>query len=214
MTTLLQGLHSLPELVCIGLFIYKWLLIIHILLTWLNPDPSMPVVKFLRRCAMPAWQLGLWIAPDRFVRYALYFGVLGVLFLQAWIPAFLESTLLLLSAPEIKSAFSPFAVQLVGHTAQAFLLILNSLVWFVIILLALYFVLTLVRAGNSPITYMIYSMSVPILQPVRRLLPPSTKFDYSAPLSAVVLVLFSSFGLMPLSAYFSLLSLPVQICVL
>ena len=204
----------LPELVCIGLFIYKWILIIHILLTWLNPDPSQPVVRFLSHCAKPAWQLGLQIAPARFVRYALYFGVLAILFLQAWIPAFLESTMFLLFAPEITSAFSAFAVQIIGHTAQAFLLIINSILWFIIVLLILYFVFTLVRAGNSPMTYMVYRMSVPILQPVRRFLPPSTKFDYSALISAGILILFSFFGLMPLSAYASLLSLPVQICVL
>ena len=42
-----------------GLTIYEWIIIIAILLSWVNPDPSNPIVQFLNGMTRPFWA---WIA--------------------------------------------------------------------------------------------------------------------------------------------------------
>ena len=35
--------------------LYKWVIIISALITWVNPDPSNPIVQFLRRLTEPVY---------------------------------------------------------------------------------------------------------------------------------------------------------------
>ena len=44
------------------LSIYFWVLLIAVLLTWVNPDPRNPIVRFLRSATEPVlWQVRRWI---------------------------------------------------------------------------------------------------------------------------------------------------------
>jgi YggT family protein len=46
-------LSALAQLVGIALHIYMWVIIIRAVISWVNPDPSNPIVQFLYRSTEP-----------------------------------------------------------------------------------------------------------------------------------------------------------------
>lgn len=46
-------LHTLAQILDIVLNIYMWIIIIRALISWVNPDPYNPVVKFLYQATEP-----------------------------------------------------------------------------------------------------------------------------------------------------------------
>ena len=66
-------LQALARLVNFVLWAYMWIVIIRALVSWVNPDPYNPVVRFLHqitepvlrpiRDRLPTWQLGLDLSP-------------------------------------------------------------------------------------------------------------------------------------------------------
>lgn len=70
---LAQLLVALANLVSLVLWAYMWIVIIRALLSWVNPDPHNPIVRFLYRATepvlrpirqrLPTWQMGLDLSP-------------------------------------------------------------------------------------------------------------------------------------------------------
>ena len=60
---------ALAKVIDIGLIIYMWIIIIRALISWVNPDPYNPIVRFLYRATEPV----LWR-----VRRMLPIGGLGI----------------------------------------------------------------------------------------------------------------------------------------
>ena len=64
---------SLANVVNLALWVYMWMIIIRALLSWVNPDPYNPIVRFLYRVTepvlrpirsrLPIWQMGLDLSP-------------------------------------------------------------------------------------------------------------------------------------------------------
>ena len=64
---------ALANLVNLALQAYIWIIIIRALLSWVNPDPYNPIVRFLYRVTepvlrpiryrLPTWQIGLDLSP-------------------------------------------------------------------------------------------------------------------------------------------------------
>jgi len=64
---------ALANLVNLALWAYMWLIIVRALLSWVNPDPGNPIVRFLYRVTepvlrpirdrLPTWQMGLDLSP-------------------------------------------------------------------------------------------------------------------------------------------------------
>ncbi len=52
LATLIQAIAQILSMV---ITIYIWVVIISALLTWVNPDPSNPIVQILRRLTEPAY---------------------------------------------------------------------------------------------------------------------------------------------------------------
>ena len=48
-------LELLASVLCFGLFLYKWLIIIAVLLTWVSADPYNPIVQWIARVTRPLW---------------------------------------------------------------------------------------------------------------------------------------------------------------
>ncbi len=75
-------IHALTSTLIMVLELYKWVIIIAALLTWVNPDPHNPIVQFLYRATEPLYQKirqyvptvigGLDLAPI-FVLFAIFF---------------------------------------------------------------------------------------------------------------------------------------------
>ena len=74
-----EGLARLLEIVC---WAYFWMIIARAVLSWVNPDPSNPIVRFLYRATepvlrpirdrLPTFQMGLDLSP-MVVLLAIYF---------------------------------------------------------------------------------------------------------------------------------------------
>lgn len=64
---------ALASLVNFALWAYMWIIIIRALLSWVNPDPYNPIVRFLYqvtepvlrpiRHRLPTWQMGVDLSP-------------------------------------------------------------------------------------------------------------------------------------------------------
>ena len=67
---------------CFGLFIYKWLIIIAIVMTWVSADPRNQIVKFVSRITTPLW---VWCEnrlPVMLSHFSAYASILLVIFVQ------------------------------------------------------------------------------------------------------------------------------------
>lgn len=53
MFVLANFLYGLARVLDVGLNIYLWIVIIRAVLTWVNPDPYNPIVRFLNRATDP-----------------------------------------------------------------------------------------------------------------------------------------------------------------
>ena len=49
-------LIAVARILQLGLFIYMWMIIIRAVISWVNPDPYNPIVKFLYRSTEPVLQ--------------------------------------------------------------------------------------------------------------------------------------------------------------
>ena len=68
--TMIAGVGNIVDVL---LDIYKWVIIIRALITWVNPDPYNPIVQFLNKATepvlrplrklLPPWKLGLDFSP-------------------------------------------------------------------------------------------------------------------------------------------------------
>ena len=66
-------LGAVASLVNFALWAYMWIIIIRAVLSWVNPDPYNPLVRFLYRVTepvlrpirdrLPTWQMGLDLSP-------------------------------------------------------------------------------------------------------------------------------------------------------
>ena len=55
-------IEALARIVNIGLTLYMWLIIIRALISWVNPDPYNPLVRFLYRATEPLlYRVRRWI---------------------------------------------------------------------------------------------------------------------------------------------------------
>jgi YggT family protein len=51
-------IRALAQIIDIGLLIYMWIIIIRALISWVNPDPYNPIVRFLYRATEPVlWRV-------------------------------------------------------------------------------------------------------------------------------------------------------------
>lgn len=75
----------------IVLSLFKWMLIIKALLSWVNPDPYNPIVKFLTRVTEPVLYKIRQVVPTYF--FGLDLSVLVALLLIIFLEIFLVGTL-------------------------------------------------------------------------------------------------------------------------
>src|SRR5512135_2230589 len=69
--------------------LYKWVVIIAALITWVNPDPSNPIVRFLRAVTEPVFRpirrlIGYRLGP---IDISPIIVILGIIFLQSFLIA-------------------------------------------------------------------------------------------------------------------------------
>ncbi|APW65679.1 MULTISPECIES: YggT family protein [Arcobacteraceae] len=67
--------------------LYKWVIIISALLTWVNPDPNNPIVQMLYRLTQPAYNLVRKYIPTVFggMDLAPIILIFGLMFLEIFL---------------------------------------------------------------------------------------------------------------------------------
>ena len=205
-----QFLEWLADACCFGLFLYKWIIISAVVLTWVSADPHNRLVQWIGRITQPLW---VWCEnwmPVMMAHFSAYASILVVIFAQIVLPAEIRSLNLLFHG---LTDTQGLLFQTGGHLIQGTTIVLQSLLFFFMFVLIIWFVLTLVNPSlSNPLVRIIHVLADPLITPLQRYLP-RTRIDWS-PLVGVILFYFiSSTIISPISYYGSNLSFPVSICV-
>lgn len=80
-------IEALARIVDLGLTIYMWLILIRALLSWVNPDPYNPIVRFLYKTTEPVLYRVRRLIPMRGIGIDLspVIVVLVIIFLQSFV---------------------------------------------------------------------------------------------------------------------------------
>ena len=76
---------ALAKVCEIGLTIYYWLILVRALLSWVNPDPFNPIVKFLERATEPVLAPIRRLLPPMAIDISPVIAFLIVLFLKSFL---------------------------------------------------------------------------------------------------------------------------------
>ena len=203
-------LELLASVLCFSLFVYKWLIIIAVLLTWVSADPYNPIVQWIARLTRPLWVWCEQRMPLMMTHFSPYAALLLVIFAQAVLPAELRSLGQLL---EGRTDGFGVLLQSGGHLLQGAGIVLQSLLFFFIIILVIWFILTLVNpAFNNPLVRIIHVLADPLITPIQRYLP-RTSVDFSPLVAILLFLMIQMFVIGPISAYGGSLSYPVNLCI-
>jgi YggT family protein len=173
-----------------ALTLYLWMMIIAILLTWVTPDPRNPIVSFLNRMTAPLWGWVQGVLPGRWRAFSAYGAVLLLLFLVECLPGSIR-TLGAFFAGQLPPEGVP--VPIAGYFLRGAAVVLYNVLFFIVLALAVWFVLTLVNpAVNNPIVRTVYFLVDPIITPLQKRLPRG-RIDFSPVIAAVALLLVNWF---------------------
>ena len=174
-----------------ALTLYLWMMVIAVLLTWVAPDPRNPIVSFLNRMTGPMWA---WVQnrmPRRFAIFSAYVAILLIQFGAEFLPGTIR-TIGAFFAGYLPPEGVP--VPIAGYFVHGVAVMLNSILFFLILALMIWFVLTLVSPSvNNPIVRTVYFLVDPIITPLQRRLPRS-KIDFSPLIAAAVLFALNWFA--------------------
>lgn len=185
-------LINLGQIIYFAFTIYVWLIVIRVLLSWINPNPYSPLMRFLAKASdpvlirarrvLPLTMGGLDFSP---VLAILVLHLLGVV-LGQWLI-------------QVGQGLPPLVV--VPILALALLSFVNSIVWFLIILMAVRLIISLVQPSPYNILVrIIFSLTEPLLSPLRRLSPPLGKGFDLRPLIFLLLLFLLQMGLVQFMA--------------
>ena len=158
-------LLTFGRLIYYGSFVYIWLIILRVLLTWVNPNPYTPVMRFLARVADPVLVRARRLVP--FTLGGLDFSPVLALIVISFAGSVLGKWLMLLgSGPQSPSLLFILAV-------GELLSLIQSLLWLIIILMFIRLLMSLVRPSPyNIIVRIVFGLTEPLLAPLRRAFPP------------------------------------------
>lgn len=206
---LFQTVDFLAQALCFVFWVYKWITIIAIFLTWVTPDPYNPIVRWVNRVTYPLWAWCYQRLPASLQLFNAYVALLLVIFLHTLIPASAQTLNLFMQQ---MIGLETVLFQIVGHAIQGMGIVTYSVIWFAIIILGIWFILTLVSpAFNNPIVRVVQLLADPLITPIQRYLP-RMRIDLSPLVGIFMLFLISNYLVTPAYVYGAMLSAPVRIC--
>ena len=192
MTSLLTTLATIVEW---GLTVYEWMILAAIVLTWVNPDPRNPIVLFLNRMTQPVWNWLQVVLPPSLRLLSAYVSLLLVWFLRIFLPGTLQS---LARYNERMLGLGDLPGVIAGYFLLGLGIVAQSLLFFLMLVLVIWFVLTLVNPSiNNPIVRMLYVLVDPFISPIQRRLPRQ-RIDVSPLLAAGAFLLLNVLAVTPL----------------
>ncbi|MGK5093989.1 YggT family protein [Deltaproteobacteria bacterium TL4] len=200
----------LAQLICFGLFLYQWIIIVAIVLTWVSADPYNPVVQWINRLTWPVWNWCGRHLPSSLRPFNAYFALLAVIFLQIFIPSTIISLkLLVVEHQDIFIALKQEA----GHALLGAGIVIQSALSFFMLTLAIWFFLTLVNpSAHNPIVRVLFTLVDPMITPFQRYLP-RTHIDLSPLVALFLFFMINTTLISPLIHFGFSLALPVKPCV-
>ncbi|MEE8395956.1 MAG: YggT family protein, partial [bacterium] len=176
----------------------EWIIIIAILVSWLSPDPANPIIQFLNRMTRPVWDYLAVRLPKALRLFSAYISLLMVWFLKVFLPGSL-GVLAGFSAGEV--GFGEVPVRVTGFFLLGGSLVAKNLLYFLILLLLVWFFLTLVSPSvNNPIVRTIFFLVDPFITPLQKRLP-RMKVDISPLLVAGLFLVCNILLVTQLMAY-------------
>lgn len=157
----------LGQLISLGATIYAWIIIIRVLLTWINPNPYTPAMRFLSRLADPVLNRARRWFPLTLggLDFSPILAIIGIQVLGDILGQWVISL----------GHGYPF-IMLVPLIAMGLIRLLNSIAWLLVVIMAIRFIMSLVHPSPyNIIVQVIYGMTEPLLAPLRRFFPPGPK---------------------------------------
>lgn len=157
----------LGQLISLGATIYAWIIIIRVLLTWINPNPYSPAMRFLSRLADPVLNRARRWFPLTLggLDFSPILAIIGIQVLGDILGQWLVSL----------GYGHPF-LMLAPLVVMGLIRLLNSIAWLLVVIMAIRFIMSLVHPSPyNIIVQVIYGMTEPLLAPMRRLFPPGPK---------------------------------------
>ncbi|MDR1044556.1 MAG: YggT family protein [Candidatus Adiutrix sp.] len=157
-------LAAIGQFIFYAVSIYVWIIVIRVLLTWINPNPYTPVMRFLSRATDPLLNWARRTMPLTLggLDFSPILAILALHLLGAVVGRWLWN--MGLGAP---------AMILLPQVAMALINLLYSITWLLIVIMALRLIMSLVHPSPyNMLVQIIFGVSEPILAPLRRLFPP------------------------------------------
>jgi YggT family protein len=158
-------LLTLGQVIYYGSTVYIWLIIIRVALTWISPNPYSPLMRSLAWAVDPVLTRARRLLP--LTLGGLDFSPVPAIILIRFVGAVLGRWLwgLGLGAAPASLFFTLAAGELLN--------LLQSLVWLVIFLMFLRLLMSLARPSPyNIIVQVVFSLTEPLLAPLRRAFPP------------------------------------------
>jgi YggT family protein len=158
-------LPTLGQVILYGSIVYIWLIIIRVALTWINPNPYSPLMRCLAWAADPVltWARRLLPLTLGGMDFSPVLAIIVVRFVGAVLGRWLWGVGL--GAAPASLFFFLAAGELLN--------LLQSLVWLVIILMFVRLLMSLARPSPyNIIVQVVFSLTEPLLAPLRRAFPP------------------------------------------
>ncbi|MDR1922619.1 MAG: YggT family protein [Candidatus Adiutrix sp.] len=140
-------------------YVYVLLIIIRVLLTWINPNPYSPVMRYLSMAVDPVLRGGRRLFP--FTLGGIDFSPVLVIIALSLAGFFIGRGLVLLGHGAPPAVLLPLL-------ALALISFMDQIAWIIFILMSLRVLMSLVNpAPYNPVVMIVYGLTEPLLAPLR-----------------------------------------------
>jgi YggT family protein len=206
MSTFNDYLRLTAHVINIVIFVYIWIIIIRALISWVNPNPFNPVVKFLRDVTDPVLVPARRLFPiGGMIDLSPIIVILILLFLKIVI----VQILLYISA----ATGGVEGLVILGIFVYAVAVMLDMIINVIIFIVVVRAILSWISPDpRNPIVLSIYAISEPILRPIKRIIPSTGMIDLSPVIVILLMVLLKVVLIGPLFGLYEHLAFhPVRV---
>lgn len=156
-------LVTLGQLIGLVTWLYVILIIIRVLLTWVNPNPYSPFMRFLSKAVDPVLNRGRKMMP---------FTLGGIDFSPILVIIFLQIIGLVIGEWFIQIGLGHPVTVILPLLALNLIRLLDSIAWILMVIMVARVIMSLVNPSPyNIIVQIIYGLSEPLLAPMRRWFP-------------------------------------------
>lgn len=176
-------LRLTAHIINIVIIVYIWIIIIRALISWVNPNPFNPVVKFLRDITDPVLVPARRLFP---VGGMIDLSPIIVILILFFLKIIIVQTLLYISG----ATGGVEGMVILGILVYAVAVMLNMIINVIIFIVVVRAILSWISPDpRNPIVFSIYAVTEPILRPVKRIIPSTGIIDLSPLIVILILVL-------------------------